>query len=68
VERTPPVGAALPLAPPIRVFSQLGVRLPAELAGRLRAFSVRSGLSLNASVASALERYLKQESSARPVE
>lgn len=68
MERTPPVGAALPLAPPVRVFSQLGVRLPAELAGRLRAFSVRSGLSLNAIVASALERFLNQEDSSRPAE
>ncbi len=68
VERTPPGGTALPVAPPVRVFSQLGVRLPAELAGRLRASSVRSGLSLNAIVVSALERYLNKEDSTRPVE
>ena len=48
-------------SPPIRVFSQLGVRLPAELAIRLRAFSVRSGRSLNAIVAAALDRYLSHE-------
>jgi predicted HicB family RNase H-like nuclease len=69
VKRASPVGAAaVPLAPPVRVFSQLGARLPAELAGRLRAFSVRSGQSLNAIVASALERFLDQEDSSRPAE
>lgn len=54
--------------PPVRVFSQLGVRLPAELAGRLRAFSMRSGQSLNAIVARALDRYLSEEDSSRPVQ
>lgn len=68
VEQTPPVGTVLPSAPPVRVFSQLGVRLPAELASRLRGFSVRSGRSLNAIVVSALERYLDKEDSTRPVE
>jgi hypothetical protein len=53
-------------APPVRVFSQLGIRLPADLAARLRAFSLSSGLSLNAIAATALTRYLDQEQSVRP--
>jgi predicted HicB family RNase H-like nuclease len=54
------------IAPPVRVFSQLGVRLPAELAARLRAFSLGSGQSLNAIAATALTRFLDQEESVRP--
>ena len=65
-EESPARGAASPV-PPVRVFSQLGVRLPADLAGRLRAFSARSGRSLNAIVASALERYLKDEDGTGPL-
>ena len=62
-----PTGVPRPLPPPIRVFSQLGVRLPADLAGRLKAFSVSSGQSLNAIVTSALERYLNEKESDRSV-
>jgi hypothetical protein len=53
------------VAPPVRVFSQLGVRLPADLAVRLRAFSLSSGRSLNAIAATALARYLDQEEAGR---
>jgi predicted HicB family RNase H-like nuclease len=59
---------AVATPPPVRVFSQLGVRLPAELAGRLKAYSMRSGQSLNAIVARALDRYLSEEDSSRPVQ
>jgi predicted HicB family RNase H-like nuclease len=59
---------AVATPPPVRVFSQLGVRLPAELAGRLKAFSMRSGQSLNAIVVTALTRYLSEEDSSRPVQ
>jgi hypothetical protein len=58
--------APVVVAPPLRVFSQLGVRLPADLAARLKAFSLSSGLSLNAIAATALTRFLDQEESARP--
>jgi predicted HicB family RNase H-like nuclease len=54
------------VALPVRVFSQLGVRLPADLAVRLEAFSLNAGQSLNALVAAALQRYLDQEDSVRP--
>jgi hypothetical protein len=53
-------------APPVRVFSQLGIRLPADLAVRLKAFSLSSGLSLNSIAATALARFLDQEQSDRP--
>jgi hypothetical protein len=52
--------------PPVRVFSQLGIRLPADLAVRLKAFSLSSGLSLNSIAATALARFLDQEQSDRP--
>jgi hypothetical protein len=58
--------ARVVVAPPVRVFSQLGIRLPADLAARLRAFSLSSGLSLNAIAATALTRFLDQEESLRP--
>jgi predicted transcriptional regulator len=48
------------------VFSQLGIRLPADLAARLKAFSLSSGLSQNAIAATALTRFLDQEKSVRP--
>ena len=44
------------------IFSQLNVRLPAELGRELRAFSSRSGRSLSAIVIEALEQYLDQQS------
>jgi predicted HicB family RNase H-like nuclease len=62
----PATTPAVATPPPVRVFSQLGVRLPAELAGRLRAYSLRSGQSLNVIVAAALDRYLREEDSSRP--
>lgn len=42
----------------IRLFAQVGVRLPAELAVRLKRYSQESGESLNRAVALALEAYL----------
>ena len=66
-EEGPARGGAAPPVPPVRVFSQLGVRLPADLARRLRSFSSRSGRSLNAIVASALERYLQEEDGTGPL-
>jgi hypothetical protein len=60
-EEGPAQGRVTRPVPPVRVFSQLGVRLPADLARRLRIFSARSGQSLNAIVSRALERYLQQE-------
>jgi hypothetical protein len=53
------------VTPPVRVFSQLGVRLPADLAVRLRTYSLSSGRSLNAIATTALTRYLDQEEGER---
>ncbi len=64
----PEAGRPVTVAVPLRVFSQLSVRLPADLAGRLKGFSLREGQSLNAIVATALERYLDQEEAGRPRE
>ncbi len=47
--------------PPVRVFSQVSARIPAELARRLKGFSVPSGQSINATVTAALQRYLEAE-------
>jgi predicted HicB family RNase H-like nuclease len=58
--------ARVVVAPPVRVFSQLGIRLPADLAVRLRTFALSSGLSLNAIATTALTRFLDQEQSDRP--
>jgi hypothetical protein len=58
--------ARVVVAPSVRVFSQLGIRLPADLAARLKAFSLSSGLSQNAIAATALTRFLDQEKSVRP--
>lgn len=56
---TNPRVVRLPMA---AVFSQLNVRLPAELGRELRAFSTRSGRSLNAIVIEALQQYLEERS------
>ena len=42
----------------VRLFAQLGIRLPGELAVRLKTYCQQSGESLNKTVAVALEQYL----------
>ncbi len=42
----------------LRLFAQLSLRLPGELATRLKAHCQESGQSLNKTVAEALELYL----------
>ncbi len=50
-----------PEEPEIRLYAQLGLRLPAELAMRLKKFCGASGKSLNAVTLEALTRYLDAE-------
>ncbi len=45
----------------LKLFAQLAVRVPGELALRLRRFCQESGQSFNQIVAEALERYLDQK-------
>ena len=47
--------------PVIRLYAQLGLRLPAPLAMRLKRFCGASGQSLNAVTQAALVRYLDAE-------
>ena len=42
----------------VRLYAQLGLRLPAELAVRLKRFCSKSRRSLNQTVIQALEQYL----------
>jgi len=51
--------------PSVSVFSQLNVRIPADLGTELRACSARSGRNLSAIVIEALRRYLDDEQSLR---
>jgi predicted HicB family RNase H-like nuclease len=44
--------------PGLKLYAQLGLRLPGELALRLKAFCVESGKSLNAVATEALGEYL----------
>jgi len=50
-----------PRAPDLKLVAQLAVRVPGELALRLRKFCQESGQSFNQTVAEALERYLAQK-------
>jgi len=47
--------------PVIRLYAQLGLRLPAPLAMRLKRFCAARGQSLNAVTQAALVRYMDQE-------
>jgi hypothetical protein len=47
--------------PVIRLYAQLGLRLPAPLAMRLKRFCATTGQSLNAVTQAALVRYLDAE-------
>ena len=52
--------------PVIRLYAQLGLRLPAPLAMRLKRFCATSGRSLNAVTQAALVRYLVTEQRRSP--
>ena len=52
---------AEPETPDLKLVAQLAVRVPGELALRLRRFCQESGQSFNQAVAEALERYLDQK-------
>lgn len=54
-----------PDEPEIKLYAQLGLRLPAELAMRLKRFCGSSGKSLNAVTQEALSRYLDAEEKRR---
>ena len=49
----------------LRLFAQLSLRLPGELARRLKAHCQESGQSLNRTVTEALEQYLDSRSRQR---
>ena len=44
----------------LRLYAQLGLRVPAELALRLRRYCQESGKSVNKAVMEALAQYLRQ--------
>lgn len=52
---------AEPEAPDLKLVAQLAVRVPGELALRLRRFCQDTGQSFNQIVAEALEQYLAQK-------
>jgi len=52
---------AVPQAPDLKLVAQLAVRVPGELALRLKRFCRESGQSFNETVAEALEQYLNQK-------
>mgnify|MGYP001581093287 FL=1 len=52
---------AEPEAPDLRLIAQLAVRVPGELALRLRKFCGETGQSFNETVAEALEQYLAKK-------
>lgn len=52
---------AEPEAPDLRLVAQLAVRVPGEVALRLRKFCQETGQSFNQTVAEALEQYLAQK-------
>lgn len=56
-ERRPKNGAE-PETTKLRLYAQLGLRLPAELALRLRRYCQESGKSANKAVMEALAQYL----------
>jgi predicted HicB family RNase H-like nuclease len=49
------------LVPDLKLVAQLAVRVPGDLALRLRKFCQESGRSFNQTVAEALEQYLAQK-------
>jgi len=50
-----------PDAPDLKLVAQLAVRVPGELALRLRKFCQETGQSFNQTVAEALEQYLAKK-------
>ena len=50
-----------PEAPDLKLVAQLAVRVPGELALRLRKFCQETGQSFNQTVAEALEKYLAKK-------
>jgi hypothetical protein len=54
----PRVPGSPPAAARPRLFAQLAVRLPADVATRLRRHCERTGRSMNATVTAAVARYL----------
>ena len=52
---------AEPDAPDLKLVAQLAVRVPGELALRLRKFCQETGQSFNQTVAEALEQYLAKK-------
>jgi len=52
---------AEPEAPELKLLAQLAVRVPGELALRLREFCRESGQGFSQTVAEALEQYLAQK-------
>ena len=50
-----------PEAPDLKLVAQLAVRVPGELALRLRRFCKETGQSFNQTVADALEQYLAKK-------
>jgi len=52
---------AEPEAPDLKLVAQLAVRVPGELALRLRRFCQETGQSFNQTVADALEQYLAKK-------
>lgn len=52
---------AEPDAPDLKLVAQLAVRVPGELALRLRKFCQETGQSFNQTVAEALEHYLAKK-------
>ena len=50
-----------PEAPDLKLVAQLAVRVPGELALRLRKFCQETGQSFNQTVAEALQQYLVQK-------
>jgi len=52
---------AEPEAPDLKLVAQLAVRVPGELALRLRRFCQETGQSFNQTVAEAVEQYLAEK-------
>ena len=50
-----------PVAPDLKLVAQLAVRVPGELALRLREFCRETGQSFNQTVGEALEKYLAKK-------
>jgi hypothetical protein len=62
-----PPGQAEPRDRGPRLFAQLAVRLPADVATRLRTYCRRTGASMNQTVTAAVAQYLeRQERERRP--